>query len=161
MARNKADTVGAATQEQGSALGAQMQGTNDTEDVLTLQQVRQMSDEEFRELLDRTQGHSKDFQKYFNANFSYSSLNTEAKRRGFKNGWYRERNVESATEFYALRPSGEETKRQAFSISESVHTRWAAFSEGFPYKSVLIDTALTRLMDDVENDRVGFKAWMK
>lgn len=161
MAKNKADTVGIATQEPGSAQGVQVQGTNDTGDVLTLQHVRQMSDEEFQDLMNRAQGHSKDFQECFHANFSYTSLCAEARKRGFKNGWYREADVKSEARIYRLRPSGEETRRQSFSISDSVYQRWVSFSEGFPYKSVLIDTALTRLMDDVECGRIDFRMWPK
>ena len=98
-------------------------------------------------------------------------INYFQKERGFEKRWvkqdeyidvsnlkeHKNENIVDEAEIIVLKKTDDIMCRQSYVLSQSVAERWKAFNEGMPFKSLTIDSALIRFMEDVRSGRVVFK----
>ena len=119
---------------------------------MTLDELKNMSNQE---LADFANGitNTRDFQQTTGAEFSYNTLMSEIRRRdGVKTYVFPE--SEQADIITLVKT--DETYRQQFKISKKVADRWKKFAADKPNRSVLLDYALIRFMDDFKNGKIKF-----
>ena len=112
---------------------------------MTLEQLKNMSNQELADFANKITN-TKDFQKQTGAEFSYNTLMAEIKRRGgIKTYVFPE---ESEQPDIITLTKTDETYRQQFKMSKKVSDKWKKFASDKPNRSVLLDAAITRFMDD-------------
>ena len=119
---------------------------------MTLDELKNMSNQE---LADFANGitNTKDFQQNTGAEFSYNTLMSEIRRRGgVKTYVFPD---EQQADIITLVKT-DETYRQQFKISKKVADKWKKFASDKPNRSVLLDPALTRFMDDFKRGKIKF-----
>lgn len=127
--------------------------------MITKEELKNKDDEFLLELVNSAAGQTADFQKNFDADFSYSYLLDELKKRGAQNGWYFP-NGTVKTDTIPLYAS-KESIRKSFTLSPSVAKRWKSAMEHIPFPSLALDAALNRFVDDIEAGRVQFELNLK
>lgn len=120
---------------------------------MTLEQLKNMSNQELADFANKITN-TKDFQKQTGAEFSYNTLMAEIKRRGgIKTYVFPE---ESEQPDIITLTKTDETYRQQFKMSKKVSDKWKKFASDKPNRSVLLDAALTRFMDDYKKGKIKF-----
>ena len=117
---------------------------------MTLDELKNMSNQE---LADFANGitNTKDFQQNTGAEFSYNTLMSEIRRRGgVKTYVFPD---EQQADIITLTKT-DETYRQQFKMSKRVSDQWKKFASDKPNRSVLLDAALTRFMDDFKRGKI-------
>lgn len=132
------------------------------EKKLTLEDARRLPDEELLKMVRKAKGHTgKDFKKYFNCDFCYTSLTGLLKERGYEQGWYKPN--KTCTETYVkpksfiLKKADGDCTRYNAEISVSVLKAWKEFTKDLCYKRTALDTALTFFMDEAKAGRIKFE----
>ena len=108
----------------------------------TIEELKQASDDEILKMYDDAQVHTTDFQKQFSTNFSYASLISEIKNRGFVNGWYKPVDVKDV---YV--PLTKETGRLNLGMTPDTKTRYEKFLGDKDYNYMYTSAALNMFMD--------------
>lgn len=124
---------------------------------MTLQDLRNMSNDELIQLANRVDNQTKAFKTITDAEFSYSTFINELKRRSLKRVY-----MTSEKSVIDISKKTNKSYRQQFTVSDEVATRWKAFTAevNAPYPSVLLDAALTRFMDQYYNDEIDFNRFI-
>lgn len=119
---------------------------------MTLDELKSMNNKELAEFANKITN-TRDFQKQTGAEFSYNTLMAEIKRRGgVKTYVFPE---ESEVDIITLTKT-DETYRQQFKMSKKVSDKWKKFASDKPNRSVLLDAALTRFMNDYKKGKIKF-----
>lgn len=120
---------------------------------MTLDELKNMSNQE---LADFANGitNTKDFQQNTGAEFSYNTLMSEIRHRGGVKTYVFPEESEQADIITLIKT--DETYRQQFKMSKKVSDKWKKFASDKPNRSVLLDAALTRFMDDFKNGKIKF-----
>lgn len=119
---------------------------------MTLDELKNMSNQELADFANRITN-TRDFQQTTGAEFSYNTLMSEIRRRGgVKTYVFPE--SEQADIITLIKT--DETYRQQFKMSKKVSDRWKKFASDKPNRSVLLDAALTRFMDDFKRGKIKF-----
>ena len=128
--------------------------------LITKDECRNMSDAELLHMVNNATGHTgKDFADYMNCDFSYSFLTSELQKRGYINDWHKVTNDDCNNKditYINMQKSKAETVRQAFLIDKEINDKWKQFNKKIPYKTVTINHALSRFMDDYNNGLIKF-----
>ena len=119
---------------------------------MTLDELKSMNNKELAEFANKITN-TRDFQKQTGAEFSYNTLMAEIKRRGGVKTYVF---PESEQADIITLTKTDETYRQQFKMSKKVSDRWKKFASDKPNRSVLLDAALTRFMDDFKNGKIKF-----
>ena len=120
---------------------------------MTLDELKSMNNKELAEFANKITN-TKDFQQSTGAEFSYNTLMAEIKRRGgVKTYVFPE---ESEQPDIITLTKTDETYRQQFKMSKKVSDKWKKFASDKPNRSVLLDAALTRFMDDFKRGKIKF-----
>ena len=119
---------------------------------MTLDELKNMSNQELADFANKITN-TRDFQKQTGAEFSYNTLMAEIKRRGGVKTYVF---PESEQADIITLVKTDETYRQQFKISKKVADRWKKFAADKPNRSVLLDHALIRFMDDFKNGKIRF-----
>lgn len=119
---------------------------------MTLDELKNMSNQELADFANKITN-TRDFQKQTGAEFSYNTLMAEIKRRGGVKTYVF---PESEQADIITLVKTDETYRQQFKISKKVADRWKKFAADKPNRSVLLDHALIRFMDDFKNGKIKF-----
>ena len=119
---------------------------------MTLQDLRNMSNDELIQLANRVDNQTKAFKAIVDAEFSYSTFINELKRRNIK------RTYIAPNKIIDISRKTNKSYRQQFTVSDAVAVRWKAFiaEVNGAYPSLLLDAALTRFMDQYYNDEIEF-----
>lgn len=120
---------------------------------MTLDELKNMSNQELADFANKITN-TRDFQKQTGAEFSYNTLMAEIKRRGGVKTYVFPEESEQADIITLIKT--DETYRQQFKMSKKVSDRWKKFASDKPNRSVLLDAALTRFMDDFKNGKIKF-----
>ena len=124
-------------------------------------EAQQLSDCELLALIDKSTGHTgTDFSNYLNCDFSYTYLTGLIKSRGYENGWHKTDGVSSSSQkpvHIQMKKTEEEVCRQSYMISKSVASEWKTFNQHVPYKTVTLDWALRRFIDDYKSGLIDFQ----
>lgn len=128
--------------------------------LITKDECRNMSDSELLHMVNNATGHTgKDFAEYMNCDFSYSFLTSELQKRGYINDWHKVTNEDNNNKditYINMKKSKNEAVRQAFLIDKDVNDKWKQFNKNIPYKTVTINNALSRFMDDYKKGLIKF-----
>ena len=133
--------------------------------IMTLNEMKQMSTDDLIEFANSCRGHTGSnpdrpdtyFQKYANADFSYSSVSSELAKRGAKNGWYIDKTDDKDVSLnIKLAPSGEGQIKKTFRIRKSTADKWDKSFYNFFSMSVLADYALNELADRYDKGLIRF-----
>lgn len=119
---------------------------------MTLDELKNMSNQELANFANKITN-TRDFQKQTGAEFSYNTLMAEIKRRGGVKTYVF---PESEQADIITLVKTDETYRQQFKISKKVADRWKKFAADKPNRSVLLDHALIRFMDDYKKGKIKF-----
>lgn len=119
---------------------------------MTLDELKNMSNQELADFANKITN-TRDFQKQTGAEFSYNTLMAEIKRRGGVKTYVF---PESEQADIITLVKTDETYRQQFKISKKVADRWKKFAADKPNRSVLLDHALTRFIDDFKRGKIKF-----
>lgn len=119
---------------------------------MTLEQLKNMSNQELADFANKITN-TRDFQKQTNAEFSYNTFMAEIKRRGGVKTYVF---PESEQVDIITLVKTDETYRQQFKISKKVADKWKKFAADKPNRSVLLDHALIRFMDDYKKGKIKF-----
>ena len=119
---------------------------------MTLDELKSMNNKELAEFANKITN-TKDFQQNTGAEFSYNTLMAEIKRRGGVKT-YVFPDDQQADVITLVKT--DETYRQQFKISKKVADKWKKFASDKPNRSVLLDHALTRFMDDFKRGKIKF-----
>lgn len=153
---------------------------HDGKGYMTQEELRNVPDDQLDKMLEASAGHTNRdlFCKKVKALFSYSFLTGERKRRDaadekqqleIENKSLQEqiRNLQAKFQesqrpeqpviISMARSADRKTKRQTMTLSEDIANRWKVFCGQFPDKSLPLDVALTRLMQDAYNGKVLFQ----
>ena len=120
---------------------------------MTLDELKSMNNKELAEFANKITN-TKDFQQNTGAEFSYNTLMAEIKRRGGVKTYVFPEESEQADIITLVKT--DETYRQQFKISKKVADRWKKFAADKPNRSVLLDYALIRFMDDFRRGKIKF-----
>lgn len=120
---------------------------------MTLDELKNMSNQELADFANQITN-TRDFQQTTGAEFSYNTLMAEIKRRGGVKTYVFPEESEQADIITLIKT--DETYRQQFKMSKKVSDRWKKFASDKPNRSVLLDAALTRFMDDFKNGKIKF-----
>ena len=128
--------------------------------LITKDECRNMSDSDLLHMVNNATGHTgKDFGEYMNCDFSYSFLTGELQKRGYINDWHKVTNDDNDNKditYINMQKSKNETVRQAFLIDKEINDKWKQFNQNIPYKTVTINNALSRFMDDYKKGLIIF-----
>jgi hypothetical protein len=69
----------------------------------------------------------------------------------------KEKSRNRTPEIIIMRKSADDICRQSYMISKTVADAWREFNKHVPYKTVTIDNALLRFMDDVKSGKIKFE----
>lgn len=119
---------------------------------MTLDELKNMSNQELADFANKITN-TRDFQKQTGAEFSYNTLMAEIKRRGGVKTYVF---PESEQADIITLVKTDETYRQQFKISKKVADKWKKFAADKPNRSVLLDHALIRFMDDFKKGKIKF-----
>lgn len=119
---------------------------------MTLEQLKNMSNQELADFANQITN-TRDFQQTTGAEFSYNTLMSEIRRRGGVKT-YVFPDDQQADVITLVKT--DETYRQQFKISKKVADKWKKFASDKPNRSVLLDHALTRFMDDFKRGKIKF-----
>lgn len=119
---------------------------------MTLDELKNMSNQELADFANKITN-TRDFQKQTGAEFSYNTLMAEIKRRGGVKTYVF---PESEQADIITLVKTDETYRQQFKISKKVADKWKKFAADKPNRSVLLDHALIRFMDDFKKGNIKF-----
>lgn len=117
---------------------------------MTLDELKSMNNKELAEFANKITN-TKDFQQNTGAEFSYNTLMAEIKRRGGVKTYVF---PESEQADIITLTKTDETYRQQFKMSKKVSDKWKKFASDKPNRSVLLDAALTRFMDDYKKGKI-------
>lgn len=120
---------------------------------MTLDELKSMSNKELAEFANQITN-TRDFQQTTGAEFSYNTLMSEIRRRGGVKTYVFPEESEQADIITLIKT--DETYRQQFKMSKKVSDRWKKFASDKPNRSVLLDAALTRFMNDFKNGKIKF-----
>lgn len=125
--------------------------------MMTQEELKTVSDDVLLAMVAKAKGHTgNEFKSYMDTNFSYTTLTSELQRRGYSCGWHKvSDNLDKKhnIEVVDLRKT-EETIRTSFLIGKNTAARWKSFCEPIQCKTVLLNEALKRFIDDVEVGKV-------
>jgi len=132
---------------------------NKESNTMTKEQCQQLSDSELLEMVQKSQGHTTNFQKYLNCDFSYTFLTNILKSRGYEHGWYKAKDTPQSPSNITVIPmkKPKKTIRQSYIIDEQVAKEWKDFNKAIPYNSVTISLALLLFMANVKAGRIKFE----
>ena len=119
---------------------------------MTLDELKNMGNQELADFANKITN-TRDFQKQTGAEFSYNTLMAEIKRRGGVKTYVF---PESEQADIITLVKTDETYRQQFKISKKVADKWKKFAADKPNRSVLLDHALIRFMDDFKKGKIKF-----
>lgn len=119
-----------------------------------------LSDSELLDLVKKAQGHTTDFQKYLNCDFSYTFLTNVLRSRGYEHGWYKSGNsspIPSGITTISMKKTNEPIIRQSFMIEQGIAKDWKKFNQWVPYNTVTLGWALRRFMEDTQAGKIKFE----
>lgn len=119
---------------------------------MTLDELKNMSNQELADFANKITN-TRDFQKQTGAEFSYNTLMSEIRRRGGVKTYVFPDDQQA--DIITLTKT-DETYRQQFKMSKKVSDKWKKFASDKPNRSVLLDAALTRFMDDYKKGKIKF-----
>lgn len=119
---------------------------------MTLDELKNMSNQELADFANKITN-TRDFQKQTGAEFSYNTLMSEIRRRGGVKTYVFPDDQQA--DIITLTKT-DETYRQQFKMSKKISDKWKKFASDKPNRSVLLDAALTRFMDDYKKGKIKF-----
>ena len=123
---------------------------------LTMEFLSKASDEQLLDLLRKSKGHSKDFSKFMNSEFSYDDLAKELRSRGYETGWHKTGSAPSVKPIYITmeKDRNVEYVRLSLTVDKNIDAQWKKFSENYKFNTVLSSNALKQFMEDVRSGRI-------
>lgn len=124
------------------------------------EQCQQLTDAELLKMVQKAEGHTKDFSQYMLCDFSYSFLTNVLRSRGYEHGWYKTSETQTASvkpNIVLIKRPVNTTIRQSFIIDAQVAEDWKEFNNRFPYGSVTTSLALRFFMANVKAGRIKFE----
>ena len=134
---------------------------NVEEHKMTKEEAKQKTDAELLQMVKDAKGHTtSDSSDYMKCDFSYSYLTSLLSDRGYENGWHKVSDAKATFQepvIIQMKKSDDEMVRQSYMMGKKTAEKWKEFNKDIPYKTVTIDAALLRFMDDVYSGRVKFE----
>lgn len=127
--------------------------------VKTIEELRNLeivSDEQLLEYFNSAQGHTREFQQFFDVNYSYTMLRTVLEERGFVDGWHRpvDKQKEEKEVFQITIQRQKNNSSMNLTMTNDCKERYKQFTDENGDAFVHTTAALTLYMDLCESGRL-------
>lgn len=121
--------------------------------IKKLEELKKATDKEVLQCYEEAQGHTGEFQKYFQTNYSYGMITSELTARGYIQGWHKPKKTVEVK-------MSKNNSRMNLSMTKECEQAYKNFTNKHGYAFVHTTAALMNYMSDCEENSVEVKVVM-